>query len=245
MREGVQITADPRTNALIVSGPLDYMELLEQIIKHLDLSAPQVAKIRMFSLKNADARQMALVLSSLFRLQTTSGIGTTANQRSVQYSLIRTPTEKTKTEDASKPDTTDKNAKIENESDETSAVVGSAEQQALTVTVDLRTNSLLVGGTEHYVALASEVIEKLDSTEAQERKTEVYRPSKFNCFGCSKCIEDFLAAGHSKDYLGFGTECGRICSNDFWIAKFPLWLKRSATAFFYRPVPAILRMSKN
>jgi type II secretion system protein D len=55
------------------------------------------------------------------------------------------------------------------------ATIGSAEQYALTVTIDLRTNSLLLGGTDHYVGLAAEIIEALDSTPAQEHRTEVYR----------------------------------------------------------------------
>lgn len=162
LKEGVLISADPRTNALIVSGPLDYMELLEQIIKHLDHSAPAVARIRVFSLKNADARQMSLLLTSLFRLQAVGGAG--AAQRSVQYTLIKPAKEDDSETEGDKTG-----------SGEEGAVIGSAEQQALTVTVDLRTNSLLVGGTEHYVNLASQIIDTLDSTPAQERTNEVYR----------------------------------------------------------------------
>ncbi|MCP5526398.1 MAG: hypothetical protein H7A47_06270 [Verrucomicrobiales bacterium] len=153
LKEGVLIVPDTRINALVVSAPVDYMPLIEEVISYLDTSAPQIAKIRVFNLTNADARQMSLVLSSLFRLEDVGPAD--ANDRSVQYTLV-------------KPfgDTTLESAR---------AIIGSAEEHALTVTVDLRTNSLLVGGTEHYVALASEIIETLDSAPAQERKAEVYR----------------------------------------------------------------------
>ena len=58
-RKGIIIVPDSRANSLVVSAPLDYMPLLGEIIKHLDDTAPTVAKIKVFNLKNADARQMA------------------------------------------------------------------------------------------------------------------------------------------------------------------------------------------
>ena len=45
----------------------------------------------------------------------------------------------------------------------------------LSVTIDPRTNSLLVGGTDRYVALVSEIIDSLDSSQAHERNSEVIR----------------------------------------------------------------------
>lgn len=155
LKEGVLIVPDPRINALVVSAPVDYMKLLDEIIHHLDTSKPEIAEIRVFNLKNADARQMGLVLTSLFRLEETGPAD--AAERSVQYTLVK-PAEDGQGETTS-----------------AGAVINSAEEQALTVTVDLRTNSLLIGGTEHYVALASEIIQTLDASPAQERQTEVYR----------------------------------------------------------------------
>jgi type II secretion system protein D len=195
LKEGVQITPDPRTNALIISAPLDYMEMLEQIINHLDQSAPQIAKIRVFNLKNADARQMSLVLSSLFRLQATGGVGTGANQRSVQYSLVKPSADKN-----TSPKSDDSIGLEEDGGDleDPAAIVGSAEQQALTVTVDLRTNSLLVGGTEHYVGLASQIIETLDATEAQERKSEVYRLKNSKAVDVQNALRTFLTQDMQK-----------------------------------------------
>jgi len=46
LKEAVLITPDARMNSLIVSGPVDYMGLIEQIITRLDNSSPQQAKIR-------------------------------------------------------------------------------------------------------------------------------------------------------------------------------------------------------
>ena len=147
LKEGVLITPDPRTNSLGVSAPVDNMPLIEQIILKLDDSSPQIAQIKVFQLKNADARQMAEVLTTLFQLQAAGGQG---NTRSIRYTLVMPL-----------------NTKATNVDGE--PTIGTAEQNALTVTVDVRTNSLLIGGSEHYVALSSQIVEELDSSPAQER----------------------------------------------------------------------------
>jgi len=150
LQEGVLITPDPRTNSLVVSARTQNMPLLKALIEGLDATSPRKAQIRLFTLKNADARQMADILTELFRLSTTAG----QNRRAVQYTLS----------------TTQPVGKVG-----ATATVGSDEQRALTVTVDARTNSLLVGGTKEYVEMVAEVIEELDASPAQQRTTKVYR----------------------------------------------------------------------
>jgi len=177
LKEGVLITPDPRTNSLIVSAPLDYMTLLEQLIARLDASLAQAAKIRVFNLKNADARQMSTILTTLFRLQRSPTQA--ANDQTVEYSLVRP---------APNP-----NAPEEPQLEETaSATFGTHEDSTLTLTVDLRTNSLIVGGAEHYVALASEIIQALDSSPAQERQAEVYRLKNSRAPDVEGALRNFL-----------------------------------------------------
>lgn len=167
LKESVLITPDPRMNSLIVSGPVDYMGLLEQIITRLDASSPQEAKIKVFTLKNASARQMADILTQMFRMTATA---TTASQRTIQYTLVR-------------PGGTN---------DAASATLGTAEQAALTVTVDPRTNSLLVGGTDHYVTMVEQIIESLDSTTANDRRTEIVRLKNTQAGDVAAAVRSFL-----------------------------------------------------
>ncbi len=148
LQEGLLITPDRRSNSLVISAPLENMPLLESLIKAMDSTSPRTAEIRVFTLINSDARAMALVLNELFRMQQTA-----AGKQAIEYTL--TP--------------------AGGDAKGSAAVVGSAEDVALTVTVDIRTNSLLVGGTKHYVELASKVIQELDESTAAERLTEVYR----------------------------------------------------------------------
>jgi len=167
LKESVLITPDPRMNSLIVSGPVDYMGLLEQIITRLDASSPQEAKIKVFALKNASARQMADILTSMFRMTATV---TTASQRTIQYTLVR-------------PGGTN---------DAASATLGTAEQSALTVTVDPRTNSLLVGGTDHYVKMVEQIIDSLDSSTANDRRTEIVRLKNTQARDVALAVRTFL-----------------------------------------------------
>ncbi|MBM3880364.1 MAG: hypothetical protein FJ387_11715 [Verrucomicrobia bacterium] len=177
LKEGIIIVPDSRANSLVVSAPVDYMNLLDQIIRHLDEAAPTIAKIKVFNLKNADARQMALVLTSLFRLQAAGGAAS-ANAQYIRYTMPRAETAAS--------------GEAEAPAGEASAIVGSAEDAALTVTVDLRTNSLLIGGTDHYVALASQIVDTLDGTPAQERKAEVYRLKNSRAQSVEVALRTFL-----------------------------------------------------
>lgn len=174
LKEAVLITPDARMNSLIVSGPVDYMGLIEQIITRLDASSPQKAKIKVFMLVNADARQMAELLTQLFKMSATPSSG---SLRSVQYTLVR-------------PSTRPDGSTVEESM--ASATVGTAEQNALTVTIDPRTNSLLIGGTEHYVLLVSQIIESLDASPANERKTEVIRLKNSVAADVATAIRTFL-----------------------------------------------------
>jgi type II secretion system protein D len=127
-----------------------------------------------FALQNADARQTSDLLLALFRLQQVGA--TTANQRSIQYTLIKPLSTLAPGAEQSLP----------------TAVIGSEEQSALTITVDPRTNSLLVGGTDQYVALVEEIINALDSSTAQERRTEVIRLRNAQAQDVATAISTFL-----------------------------------------------------
>ena len=171
LHEAVLITPDTRMNSLIVSGPVDYMGLLERIVKRLDDASPREAQIKVFSLKNTEARLVGQLLLGLFRL-TPSGAPAAGNDRSVEYTLYR-PT-------------------LNGEEAVASAVVGAEEQSALRISIDPRSNSILVGGSEHYIGLVAEVIESLDAGGGVARKSQVYRLKNAQAADVSTAIRDFL-----------------------------------------------------
>ena len=171
LQEGVLITPDARSNAIVVSAPVENMPLLESLIEAMDSTQPRLAEIRVITLQNADAAQTAQILSDLFRAPAAGG-GAGANAQKVRYTLSTTGPEGEKSAAA--------------------ATLGSAEQYALSVTVDARTNSLLIGGTRRYVDLCTKVVESLDSSPAQERQTTVYRLRNAQAADIETALTQFL-----------------------------------------------------
>ncbi|MBI5722766.1 MAG: hypothetical protein HZA50_02325 [Planctomycetes bacterium] len=200
LEEGVLITADKRTNSLVVSAPVENMALLTSLINALDSTTPRMAEIRVFSLTNADATQMADVLKQLFRLQTSgsSTSGSSSTGKAVSYTLVTSQPAADAPQQPKQQNPSGKNDPKNGQPPNPSATVGTAEQDALSVTVDIRTNSLLVGGTRQYVELASKIIQELDSSPAQERMTRVYRLGNNQSDTVQATVRNFLDQERAK-----------------------------------------------
>ncbi len=147
VREQISLTADLRTNSVMVTAPPEIMNLITKIIEDLDLDRRGDRVIETFQLVNADAQAMAVLLGELFNL------------RQLGDSLVLIPTRS--------PD---------DEHDELSGRFTPVpdQRQELSITVDRRTNTLLVSGTQEYLDEVSEVVRKLDSIQALEREQRVF-----------------------------------------------------------------------
>ena len=66
----IRLTADARSNTVVVASPRESMELVMALIARLDRPASSVATIKHFSLKNADAESTRTLLDELFGNQT-------------------------------------------------------------------------------------------------------------------------------------------------------------------------------
>ncbi len=62
----IRVTADGRTNSLVITAPEESMVILEELIKQLDRQTSTVAEIKVFSLQNSDAKSMVTLLEALF-----------------------------------------------------------------------------------------------------------------------------------------------------------------------------------
>lgn len=74
--QNVQITPNVRNNTLIVSSPIENLELLTELIKQLDTPAGS-AKIKVFRIVNGDATALIQTLRSLIPSQTSGAAGAT------------------------------------------------------------------------------------------------------------------------------------------------------------------------
>lgn len=79
----VQVQADVRSNALVVRGPSEAMELIGALIEQLD-RLPSEAQIKVFTIVNGDAASLATTLDELFGVQQQTqaqpGVGLGAGQ---------------------------------------------------------------------------------------------------------------------------------------------------------------------
>ncbi|QDT63632.1 secretin N-terminal domain-containing protein [Calycomorphotria hydatis] len=62
----IRVTADPRTNSLVVTAPEQSLDLVAAIIRQFDQPSDMVAEIKVFTLANSDATATAELLVNLF-----------------------------------------------------------------------------------------------------------------------------------------------------------------------------------
>lgn len=158
IRDQVTLTPDLRTNSVFVNAPAEISAMIRDIIMDLDGSGAGERRVAQFQLKNADARQMADVLRDMFNLR----------QQGDQFVLLPTR----RAPDDQNPDQDkDKTGGVR---DITLTPVPD-ERQQLAITVDPRTNTLLVSGTQEYIDDVTKVVTELDAIVATERERFIYR----------------------------------------------------------------------
>lgn len=156
VREQVSLTPELRTNSVLVAAPPDVMQFIESMITDLDTTTAGTRKIEKFRLENADARAMADVLRNLFSLR-----------QSGQNSLFLVPSGAISQQpglEEGVPEGVDGQALTPVPDD----------RQQLAITIDARTNTLLVSATDEYLDLVRDVVVELDSIIATEREQIVF-----------------------------------------------------------------------
>jgi type II secretion system protein D len=184
IRESISLTPDVRTNTVIVTAPKESMQLIVRMIEDLDQSSTGAKRIEVFKLVNADARATATLLTDLFQLR----------QQGNLYVL--------KPREDVGGGTSDVGGKPSPAGDgglfSTDLTLVPDERQALSVTVDSRTNSLIVSGTPKYLELVSEVILDLDAVETNIRDTYVYQLRNAQADEIAEVVSQFVAEDQRK-----------------------------------------------
>ena len=187
-RQSISLTPDVRTNTIIVRAPRDSMSLIEQMVNDLDGSTSGSQNIRIFKMVNADASQMARLLKELFNLR----------QQGSLYVLK--PRETTDAPAADTGASTDATAAAMQQVGTLGAdltLVPDSRQQ-LSITVDDRTNSLLVSGTPNYLELVEKVVLELDQQKANERDTFAYKLKNATATEVARVVNEFVSEDQKK-----------------------------------------------
>jgi len=195
IRESINLTPDVRTNTIIVSAPRDSMEMIERMIRDLDASTVGAQNIRVFRLTNADAEGMAEILKALFSLEQRGDL------------LVLKPREPSAAPGEGGAGGADGPASGGAAPQGLAGVELSAvpdERQQLSITVDSRTNSLLVSATPTYLDLVAQVVKELDAQEANERETNIYRLKNAVAAEVARVVSTFVEQDQKKliDTLG-------------------------------------------
>ncbi len=151
----VVAVADENTNSLIVNAPADLMPTIEQIVSEVDTSIEDLTEVRVFTLKQADATELAEQIQELFPDESSSS----QNQFSPRFGPGGGPGMMPGMGSSSQQ-TTDSERKLQ--------------QTTVRCVADARTNSVLVLAAHETMVQIAQMIEQLDSDSAREKKVFVY-----------------------------------------------------------------------
>ncbi|MCP4783466.1 MAG: hypothetical protein GY903_08380 [Fuerstiella sp.] len=143
----VNVTANPRTNSIIVNGSPRDMEEVSQLIQRLDVStAAAVNQARMVRLKNSLAADVAQTITAA--ITAARGGGSNGRLAALEMMLVQPNGEKVVT----------------------SGLLGD-----VTLTPDPRTNSIFISGPAESLPLVEQLIEQLDESPAASAQIKVFQ----------------------------------------------------------------------
>jgi general secretion pathway protein D len=158
---GTTFLADERTNRVLLMGSADQHDFFDKLIDTLDQKSNPNTKTDVIFLRHADAQQVATLVTSLVTGQTTAA-ARAGNSARGNTTLNRTTT----------PAPTSSSSAA---AAAAAAAAGSAQYGAdefssnLTVLPDIRSNSIVVSGTNDDLRLLHELVEKVDIVLPQVR----------------------------------------------------------------------------
>ena len=181
LRESINLTPDVRTNTVIIKAPADSMDMLEDMIRDLDASSVGSKNVRIFKLENADAAAMSVLLKDLFRLDEGDDL------------LVLKPRD-----GQDLPGMAEGLEGMGGDFGGTELTAVPDPRQQLAITVDSRTNSLIVSGTPAYLDLVESVIDELDSAKANERDSHLYQLRNATASEVASVLGDFVETEQQK-----------------------------------------------
>ncbi|MFM7259517.1 MAG: secretin N-terminal domain-containing protein, partial [bacterium] len=180
-RQSISLTPDIRTNTIIVKAPRESMTLIEKMIKDLDSSTSGSQNIRIFKLTNADADSMARILKELFNLRQSGNL------------YVLKPREAGEAAPGAEGAPSSSEGTLGSD-----LTLVPDDRQQLSITVDDRTNSLLVSGTPNYLELVGKVVDELDAQEANTRETGVYKLKNATATEVARVVNEFVSEDQRK-----------------------------------------------
>ena len=169
---GVAISEE-RTNSLVVSAPGDVIPTIEQLVKEMDRTIEDVTEIQVFKLNNADAYEMAEVLTNLF-----SDKNEIENSRGGYRfgSWGRSSSSSSRSRSSSSGNSSER----------------MLQQKRVVAVADPRTNSVIVSATAELMKQIALMVERLDDNKAKQQKVYTYSLQNADVEGVSAILRSMF-----------------------------------------------------
>ncbi|MBY0585712.1 hypothetical protein K2X85_00960 [bacterium] len=185
--EDVTVTADGRTNSLVVTAPAKTMELVEAIIKQLDRGPGPGQTVKVFTLQNSNAEELINTVQRIFTSTTNTGLGTgTGTATGQRPAGTTTPTTAT---------TPGLGTNTSN------AALGATTSLPVRFTPDYRTNSIIASGSKDDLEQVERIVLELDQPESKKRETIVYRLQHLTAFEAVTAMNSYLQRERLSDQI--------------------------------------------
>ena len=165
--------SEERTNSLVVSAPGDVIPTIEQLVKEMDRTIEDVTEIQVFKLNNADAYEMAEVLTNLF-----SDKNEIENSRGGYRfgSWGRSSSSSSRSRSSSSGNSSER----------------MLQQKKVVAVADPRTNSVIVSATAELMKQIALMVERLDDNTAKQQKVYTYSLQNADVEGVSAILRSMF-----------------------------------------------------
>ena len=165
--------SEERTNSLVVSAPSDVIPTIEQLVKEMDRTIEDVTEIQVFKLQNADAYEMAEVLTNLF-----SDKNEIENSRGGYRfgSWGRSSSSSSRSRSSSSGNSSER----------------MLQQKKVVAVADPRTNSVIVSATAELMKQIALMVERLDDNKAKRQKVYTYSLQNADVEGVSEILRNMF-----------------------------------------------------
>ena len=165
--------SEERTNSLVVSAPSDVLPTIEQLVKEMDRTIEDVTEIEVFKLQNADAYEMAEVLTNLFsdeaEIESSRG-----GYRFGSYG--RSSSSSSRSRSGSSGNSSER----------------MLQQKKVVAVADPRTNSVIVSATAELMKQIALMVERLDNNKAKRQKVYTYSLQNADVEGVSEILRNMF-----------------------------------------------------
>ena len=165
--------SEERTNSLVVSAPSDVIPTIEQLVKEMDRTIEDVTEIEVFKLENADAYEMAEVLTNLFsdkdEIESSRG-----GYRFGSYG--RSSSSSSRSRSGSSGNSSER----------------MLQQKKVLAVADPRTNSVIVSATAELMKQIALMVERLDDNKAKRQKVYTYSLQNADVEGVSEILRNMF-----------------------------------------------------